>query len=186
MLSDTECAIRTLREKVSGVESVNLLGLRFGATLAALAAQADDAIGRLILWEPVLNGLAYMRDMLRINLTTQTSVYKEIRYNTDALIQMMKEGKTANVDGYEMSWPLYEQCAAIDLLNQKNSFTGKALLVQISRKEGNITQPFKSLQARLGNCEAALAVEEPFWKEIKLYYARAENLFQITREWLER
>ena len=112
-------------------------------------------------------------------LTTGMPMMKEV-------IQMMKDGKTVNVDGYEMSWPLYEQCAAIDLLNQKNSFTGKALLVQISRKEGNITPPFKSLQARLGNCEAVLAVEEPFWKEIKLYYARANSLFQITREWMEK
>jgi len=63
---------------------------------------------------------------------------------------------------------------------------GKSLLVQISRKEGDISQPFKSLQGRIGNCEAALAVEEPFWKEIKPFYARAENLFRITQEWLER
>ena len=186
MLSDTGCAIRTLREKVSGVESVNLLGLRLGGTIAALAGENGSDMSRLILWEPVVNGSAYMREMLRINLSTQTSVYKKILHNTDALISMMKEGKTVNVDGYEMAWPLYEQIAGIDLLNQKNSFMGKSLLVQISRKEGDISQPFKSLQGRMGNCEAALAVEEPFWKEIKLYYARGESLFRITRGWLER
>jgi len=186
MLSDTDCAIRTLMEKVGALESVNLLGLRLGGTIASLAGENGSNISRLILLEPVVNGSAYIREMLRINLATQTSVYKKILYNTDALIRMMKEGKTVNVDGYEMSWPLYEQCAAIDLLNQKNSFMGKSLLVQISRKEGDISQPFKSLQGRIGNCEAALAVEEPFWKEIKPFYARAENLFRITQEWLER
>ena len=186
MLSDTRCAIRTLREKIGALESVNLLGLRLGATIAALAGENGSDMSRLILWEPVLNGSAYMKEMLRINLATQTSVYKKILHNTDALIGMMEEGKTVNVDGYEMAWPLYEQIAGIDLLNQKNSFMGKSLLVQISRKEGDISQPFRSLQGRMGNCEAALAVEEPFWKEIKLYYARGESLFRITREWLER
>lgn len=185
-LSDISCAIRVLREKAPHIEAVWLLGLRFGATLALLAAGTHSDIERLILWEPIINGSAYMREMLRINLATQTSVYKEIRHNTEALIQMMKEGKTVNVDGYEMSRTLYEQCAAIDLLNQDISFTGNALLVQISRKENSLTSPIKALQQRIENCESAVVVEEPFWKEIKLYYARAENLYRATEEWLAK
>jgi exosortase A-associated hydrolase 2 len=183
-LSDIGCAIRALREKAPHTEAVWLLGLRFGATLALLASGNRSEIGGLILWEPIINGLAYMREMLRINISTQASVYKEIRHNTEALIQMMKDGKTVNVDGYEMSLPLYEQCAAIDLLKQDYSFTGSALLVQISKKEGNPSPPIKSLERRLENCETALALEEPFWKEIKRYYARADNLFRVTQDWI--
>jgi exosortase A-associated hydrolase 2 len=185
-LSDIHCAAKTLQEKVGGIESVSLLGLRFGATLAALATGRGDIINRLILWEPILNGKAYVREMIRSNLSTQTAVYKEIRYNTEALIRMMKEGKTVNVDGYEMSWPMYNQATQIDLLASQNPYPGRALLVQISRKEGDINQPYKSLQSRLGNCDAVLTVADPFWKEIKPYYARAENLFRITQEWLEK
>ena len=80
---------------------------------------------QIILWEPIINGSAYMREMIRINLSTQASVYKEIRYNTEALIQMMKEGKTVNVDGYEMAWPLYEQISRIDLLTQQSPHSGR-------------------------------------------------------------
>lgn len=185
-LSDIGCAIRVLREKAPHIQAVRLLGLRFGATLALLAAGNHSDVDRLILWEPIVNGSAYMREMLRINLATQTSVYKEIRHNTEALVQMMNEGKTVNVDGYEMSRTLYEQCAAIDLLNQDISFTGNALLVQISRKQNGLTVPTKVLQQRIENCESAVVVEEPFWKEIKLYYARAENLFRATVEWLAK
>ena len=186
MLSDIECAVRALREKMLGVESMGLLGLRFGATLAAMAGANAGEIEKIVLWEPIINGSNYMKEMIRINLSTQAWVYKEIRHNTESLVQMMKEGKTVNIDGYEMSWPLYEQCAAIDLLNPKQPFMGKTLLVQLSRKEGDISRPFKSLKDRMGNCEAFLAVEEPFWKEIKFYYARAENLFQTTLKWLEK
>lgn len=185
-LSDIHCAFKTLQEKVRGIESVGLVGLRFGATLANLSAINGDTIKRLILWEPIINGASYMQEMLRINLATQSAVYKEIRWNTEALIQIMKDGKTVNVDGYEMSWPLYEQSTGIDLLNHQNSYSGQALLVQIRRKEGDISQPFKTLQSRFKKCEVALAVEDSFWKEIKPFYARAENLFRITKEWLER
>lgn len=186
MLSDTRCAIRMLREKVSGVESVNLLGLRLGATIAALAQENGSDISQLILWEPVVDGSTYMREMLRINLSTQTAVYKKILYNTDALIQKMKDGETVNVDGYEMSWPLYEQIAGIDLINRNSACEGRVLIVQISRKEGKISQPLEKLKEKYTRCELAVAVEEPFWKEIRLYYARAEDLFRITHEWLDR
>ena len=186
MLSDIHCAARTLQERVQGVGSLSLLGLRFGATLAALASAQENLLNRLILWEPIINGTAYMKELLRINLSTQTAVYKEIRYNSEALIRMMREGKTVNVDGYEMAWPLYEQTVQINLLALQSPFAGRALLVQLTRKEGEIAQPFKALKDCMGNCDLILAAEEPFWKEIKTYYARAENLFRITKEWLEK
>ncbi|MBM4340829.1 MAG: hypothetical protein FJ110_14965 [Deltaproteobacteria bacterium] len=186
MLSDTRCAINTLREKVSGVESINLLGLRLGATVASLVGENGSGIRRLILWEPVIDGSAYIKEILRINLATQTAVYKKILHNTDALIQMMKEGKTVNIEGYEMAWPLYEQIAGIDLNKNGNSCESRVLFVQISRKEGNVSESLKRLKEKYAKSELAVAVEEPFWKEIKLYYARAENLFRLTHDWLSR
>jgi uncharacterized protein len=186
MLSDISCAARTIQDKTPRIESIGILGLRFGATLALLSAGVESGISKLILWEPIIDGSAYMREMLRINLATQTSVYKGIRYNTDALIQMMEEGRTVNVDGYEMSWPMYEQSSIINLINQSITFTGKALLVKISKQPADIVQPFKNLQGHLDNCETASAIEEPFWKEIKRYYPSADDLTRVTWEWLEK
>jgi uncharacterized protein len=127
-----------------------------------------------------------MREMLRINLATQTSVFKTIRYNTDSLVQMMKENKTVNIDGYEMSWPLYEQSSTIDLVNHPLEFTGKTLLARISRKEADVGQSFQRLHEHLNNCETVLAMEEPFWKEIKSYYPVAQNLAHVTWAWLQK
>lgn len=186
MMSDTECAINALRKQIRGVESVNLLGLRFGATVAALVAEKSDDINKLVLWEPILNGSSYMREMLRINLSTQTAVYKKILHNTDALVQTMKEGKTVNVDGYEMAWRLYEQIEKIDLLERRNAFDIPALIVQISRKETDASPLFVKLKNRYSICQIAVSVEEPFWKEIRHYYSKANNLYQVTRNWLER
>ncbi len=184
MISDTKCAVRTLREKITDVDSINVLGLRLGATIAALSANENRSAGKLILWEPVINGTAYMREMLRINLSTQTAVYKKILHNTEALIQMMKNGATVNVDGYEMAWPLYEQVVRVDLLDGSNSSDVCALIVQIIRKENKVSPAFEKLGRKYSNSRVAFSVEEPFWKEIRQYYSRAKNLYQTTLSWL--
>jgi len=181
---DIRAARYTLRRKVKNLESVTLLGLRFGASLAALATVDQKDITRLVLCDPILNGEPYMKALLRSNIATQSAIYREIRYNTDALIQMLKQGKTVNVEGYEMSGALYEQGAAIDLFNIQLPDLERVLLIQISPKQQEISKEYKELQTRWTNCDVALAVELPFWKEIKPYCPRADNLYRIILEWL--
>lgn len=185
MLSDTQCAIRTLREKSIEVDWVNLLGLRLGAAIAATSASNERDVHNLILWDPIVKGASYMREMLRINLSTQAAVYKKILHSTDALIQMMKDGKTVNVDGYEMAWPLYEQIAAVDMLAGNNSHDARVLIVQIIRREGTGSPIIVKLNEKYENSRAAIVVEEPFWKEIRQYYPRADCLYQLTMNWLK-
>ena len=40
---------------------LSLIGVRFGATLAWLAAQDDAEVHNLVLWEPITSGATYMR-----------------------------------------------------------------------------------------------------------------------------
>ena len=54
-------AVRVLREE-AGAEEIVLVGLRFGATLAARAA-IEDRIDRLVLLAPFPSGRAYLREM---------------------------------------------------------------------------------------------------------------------------
>jgi pimeloyl-ACP methyl ester carboxylesterase len=56
--SDVHCAIDELRMS-RGVSDVSVVGLRFGAALAALAAAAGG-VDRVVLWEPVTDGAAYL------------------------------------------------------------------------------------------------------------------------------
>lgn len=184
-LSDIKCALDVLKSKLPYVKEVNLLGLRFGATLAALSAESLPDIKKLVLWDPVVDGAKYMQEMLRINLTTQSAVYKEIRHTRDALVQIMKEGKTVNVDGYEMSYSMFEQTSSINLLQNNKKYAGNCLIVQISKKEEAFKKDLDSLKAGYMNADLKLSVEEPFWKEIKTFYSRAENLFNNTLSWLK-
>lgn len=184
MLADIDCAIRYL-EGVSGIsQGIGLLGLRFGATLAALAAERAPKVGTLVLWEPIVDGAKYMQEMLRINLTTQSAVYKEIRHNREALVRMMRDGATVNIDGYELAYPCYEQATVVNLKEGRKRFAGPCLIVQIG-KDGQPAHPdLKALQETYPAGDLKSAVEEPFWKEIKRWYRVAPNLFETTLAWM--
>ena len=171
--------------KRSGRQHVTLVGLRAGATVAALVADnAHQLVDRLVLWAPVVDGSRYMQDLLRMNLTTQIAAHKEIQHDREALAGQMQQGQTVNVDGYEMAWPLFSQFSAVRLADASKQFAGRCLVVQVDRRP----RPDAELQKLVGTygerAVFALAEEELFWKEIPRFYERAMNLFRITQEWL--
>ena len=180
-LRDIESAVGCLQARHPHLEHITLLGLRFGATLAALSGERLANIGRLILWEPILVGAKYMKEMMRINITTQSAVYKEIRYNTEALVEQMKSGELISIDGYQMGYPLFNQFSQIDLTNQDLNFKNPVLVLQINRKEGQGTNRYQAF----AECTLAPVVETQFWREIREYYATAGNLFSNTLQWIE-
>lgn len=62
-LDDIEAAIGELRRQ-SGNPRTVLVGLRFGATLAALCAQREHLrIAQLVLWDPVVRGDHYLQEL---------------------------------------------------------------------------------------------------------------------------
>ncbi|MBK9253816.1 MAG: hypothetical protein IPM70_18860 [Proteobacteria bacterium] len=92
-----------------------------------------------------------------------------------------------NLDGYELAAPLFNSCAIRELLpNPPHAFPGRTLVMQISapgteRTRADLAE-LASGYARgtLGNC-----TEDAFWKEIRPFYGRAENLQRETLAWLE-
>lgn len=61
-LDDIDAAIDELRE-VAGVRRISLVGLRLGALFAAAACERRNDIERLVLWDPVMSGAAYDREL---------------------------------------------------------------------------------------------------------------------------
>jgi pimeloyl-ACP methyl ester carboxylesterase len=59
---DIAAAMDEVRE-TSGAPRIGLVGLRLGATLAALLAAERDDIERLVLWAPIRDGAAYLREL---------------------------------------------------------------------------------------------------------------------------
>ena len=61
-LTDLATAIDELKD-IAGLTKVSLVGLRLGATFAALTASRRLDVDRLALWDPVLDGTAYVAEV---------------------------------------------------------------------------------------------------------------------------
>jgi exosortase A-associated hydrolase 2 len=184
VLSDTRSAIaETLRR--TGAAQVSMLGLRFGALVACLAAEESRAaVDRLILWAPITDGARYMQDLLRINLTTQMATGKAIAQDREALVEAMRQGATVNVDGYPMALPLYSEVSAVKLASAAKHYSGPCLVSNVDRQPGRPVPDLQQLAGQYARGTLIFAQEEPFWKEIARFYDEAPNLFGVTREWL--
>lgn len=61
-LADIDCAVDELKD-LAQLSHVTLIGMRYGAALAALAAARRRDIERLVLWDPVLDGGAFLAEL---------------------------------------------------------------------------------------------------------------------------
>jgi len=61
-VQDVHAAIDVLKARAA-VSQVGLVGLRFGAAVAALASAARPDVDRLLLWDPVLRGRDYLDEL---------------------------------------------------------------------------------------------------------------------------
>jgi len=61
-ITDIHTAIRELRD-LSRAREISLVGLRLGAACAALACTGGITARQLVLWEPVIHGPAYVREL---------------------------------------------------------------------------------------------------------------------------
>jgi exosortase A-associated hydrolase 2 len=183
-LSDIACAVRTLRQEIGNDAGVSLLGLRFGALLAANHAEGDDRIDSLVLWDPVTDGNAYMQEVLLSNLATQSAVYQEIRQTREDLVTQMQAGGTVVIEGYEMTHTLYEEASALQS-NRLGNYSGPCLIVQIGRSNQKPKKVFETLSKTYPRAELALCSEELFWKEIRTFYSRASQLAAVTINWVQ-
>jgi pimeloyl-ACP methyl ester carboxylesterase len=62
LTADAGCAIEFLKD-MAGLSKVALVGLRLGASVAALVASGRRDVERLVLWEPVISGERYLDEL---------------------------------------------------------------------------------------------------------------------------
>ena len=159
---------------------------RHGATLATLAAQLCDDYDRLILWEPIINGKKYLDEVLRGHLTVQLAAWGEVRENRKEMRDRILNGGRIFVDGYPISKPLFTEMEDLDLSVNNNSFAGECLILQVCRNERQpLRQELSEFASVLSKSSLDRSIEQPFWRETKFFYARAGNLTERTKSWLE-
>lgn len=179
-VADTMRAIDAIRELNPSVTEVSLVGLRLGAAVAAEAAARRSDVSKIVLWDPVIDGAAYMQAVLRLNLMFQMALHRKVVENRDALVARLAQGGTVNIEGYELAEPLFRQVSAFRLDDALARFAGEVLMVQVNQGEVPPKAELASLAEPRVNCQIEVVQEEPFWKEIKAFYQRAPELTRVT------
>jgi exosortase A-associated hydrolase 2 len=188
-LVDVNAVIDHLKQNNPSISEIGLFGLRLGGTIATLTALNRDDVDELMLWDPVLDGERYMQEILRSNLAAQMAVKGKVEVTRDDLIEQMKSGQAVNIEGYYINYSYFQELSSIDLFAHDYPDHLKCCLLQVVR---NPKQPLnkqfqKFVDEKLaGNAVIDKAHEDQFWKEIKTFYNKADNLLNRSLQWLQK
>ncbi len=193
---DDVCALIQYFVTEKEIEKVNLFGFRFGAIIASLIPQHFD-VEKIVFWSPVLNPEKYLYDMLKMCLSTQSTMFREIRMNRKQIIQallndestMMENYALNNIYGYRFSKEFYLQVQQINLLKDINFKTEKMLILDIN-PGGNVTKELLSFKEKLDKEKKIYASlkgmkEKQFWVNEKHYKSVPIELFDVNLSWLD-
>jgi pimeloyl-ACP methyl ester carboxylesterase len=134
-LADVGAAAERLRT-ASGVSRIAVVGLRFGATLAMLASARGLAMRHLLLWDPVVEGAGYLRELVAQHRSYMRS---EIGDGWRDRLQISSTGIPAEALGAPIGPTLGAQIAAIDLAAPTSSSAGaEHITVLTTRKTPDV------------------------------------------------
>lgn len=171
----------------AGVDRVVLAGLRFGATLAAMAAERAGA-DRVALIQPVTKGEGYFMEVLRAHLAAEMALHGKAGITRDALVERLRGGDRVNIFGYQLTPAQYDEMRRIELAPTLAAYAGDVLLVDVlrtatSRGSSDLAAIATSLGAR---CTLARTVEpQPLYVEGKLHITRAQEVERAVLAWLD-
>lgn len=120
--ADLSTAIDEIRSGL-GINRVSLIGLRLGASLAAVAASTRDDVDGVVLWEPVINGSAYLEAAIRAHEKWLAGSFAEIKPSDT--------GETKDeVLGFPLVPSLADDLRAVDLMALPWTALRRVLLIE--------------------------------------------------------
>lgn len=148
---DVDAAVDELRDTAS-LEQVSLVGLRLGGLLAAHASTRRKDLDRVVLWDPIVDGAGYVREML------EQALPAGVGGGVGVL-----EG-TVGVTGYPLTERLREEIGAEDLTRLEGWSARETLLV-VSGERPDYTALRDAWKARGVRGRYRLVPSEGNWAE---------------------
>lgn len=182
-------AMSWLREQ--GVQSVDLWGLRLGALLAMdYAAQPGSDIQRILAWQPVLNGDAFITQFLRLRVAAAMMNPNAPQEKTSDLKRQLIEGQACEVAGYtinpDLIRPLLALRASALHMHKLNSFS----LCEVVANQNDAglvpNQHFiEQMQSQGVKTSLELAMGDSFWttQEITVAPQLIQCSCEMVRQW---
>jgi pimeloyl-ACP methyl ester carboxylesterase len=178
-VSDIVSAVAFLRNEAV-VGEVFLLGLRFGAVLAARAAQSLENCAGLILVAPVPDGEVYFEAMEKRKL-----VRGMITRADGGGEAALAESEVLDLDGYALRRGTFTELRALKIARDMLPFKKHVLVVQISFSEKlrlETTEARAAFRAAGGWPDVQTLVMPPFWS--RLDATDTVELNEVVIAWL--
>jgi pimeloyl-ACP methyl ester carboxylesterase len=122
-VEDISTAVSELRAR-TGMSRVCVVGLRLGATLAALAGSRED-VENLVLWEPVVNGKGYLKELV--------ALHKEMLRFRPKPKRSRKSNAYIEILGFSLSRFLHAQLEELDLTKIREKPAARVLIMQTAQ-----------------------------------------------------
>jgi pimeloyl-ACP methyl ester carboxylesterase len=151
-----EDAVRILMESAR-VEMVGLIGARFGATVAVLAADSTSA-SRLVLWDPIVNGTTYTRYLSQLSAIGRVLTSGPDRNGGTHSVDILERDGVLDVLGFPLHRAVFEEIHGVDLLKEPLAFRGAALILQVSRA-ATLTSSLVQLRDQMNGWGASARLE---------------------------
>ncbi len=189
MIADTVKAREILLDNTR-VEACCLFGGRLGGTIAALASRQDTSARGLLLWDPIVDGYAYIYKSLRANLAMQTMRHKKILYKRERLMEMLRSGEHVNIDGYLISGPFLKSIENLKLQDCVGDMSDSIAVVQVAKRElpkGNDLEEFVGFVTEEGKTAIFIDINGVFsWESQRLYRPKPKRLLDESLGWVMR
>jgi pimeloyl-ACP methyl ester carboxylesterase len=144
-LEDVAIAAQELRD-ASAASSVSIVGMRLGATLAALACAEGLAVDRLVLWEPVVSGPRYIGELEALHARDALRLLHRTPAHLEELV------------GFPFSPALRASIRRIELLTKPPRNAGRVIIVASAERSDH--RELHSALERIGASAAYECVPE--------------------------
>jgi alpha/beta superfamily hydrolase len=186
MLEDTAAAVEYLKTR-TGVSALAFCGGRWGGLVAALTALQHPG-APLILWEPVMDGRGYFREIFRASQISALAGGASALTVTQAVERVAAVGVLDTL-GYPIHRALYNSAEGRSLTQLAAAGARPVLLVQISPQQA-VKPEFARLQDALvaAGCsvEATVILGEGAWAFVDSPMPSPRVIVEASAAWLTR
>jgi hypothetical protein len=174
-LAEAEDAVELMRRQ-HGVEQVGLMGARLGGTVAALAA-ARLNLPYLAMWDPVVRGKQYVRELLRSQMLSEIVESGDGggQVHLSKIQEELDEQGWTDLRGWRLSKSACDEISRVDLGGSLAEYGGSALVVALSRTPKvpkSLGDVAEAMSNRGVDCTLAL-VQDPFATQFGQFRWRA-------------
>jgi len=185
ILGDIDTAVEFLKSRAH-CDRAGLVGLRFGATAAALAAARRNDVPFLVLWQCVADGASYLKADLKRKLVREMMMRGKSKAKRSDMLAELEGGRgRVDLDGFIITGALYKELNGVDIAAAKELFGGDVLVMQISFNDKirpETQRVFDAHQSAGANVTLSAVVEQPFWNRID--YVPCAEVIDKTVEWI--